>query len=76
VELLVHSQHEAFERYDRMLAKHDASQARNDASQASNDEAMGKTQHMLAQVVESIDSLARIAHSHEHRISGLEEGRA
>jgi len=31
---------------------------------------------MLTQVVESIDSLARIAHVHEQRITGLEGGPA
>ena len=68
VELLVHSQHEAFARYDAMMAKHEAAWERND-------DAMAKTQTMLAQVVGSIDSLARIAHAHERRISDLEDGR-
>jgi flagellar biosynthesis/type III secretory pathway chaperone len=35
-----------------------------------------KNEVLMAQVIESIDSLARIAHAHEQRISGLEEGRA
>jgi len=82
VELLVHSQHEAFARYDAMMAKHeavwernDAAWERNDAAWERNDDAMAKTQTMLAQVVGSIDSLARIAHAHERRISDLEDGR-
>ena len=82
VELLVHSQHEAFARYDAMMAKHEAAWERNDvawerndAAWERNDDAMAKTQTMLAQVVGSIDSLARIAHAHERRISDLEDGR-
>jgi|SRR5690242_853456 len=82
VELLVHSQHEAFARYDAMMAKHeavwernDAAWERNDGAWERNDDAMAKTQTMLAQVVGSIDSLARIAHAHERRISDLEDGR-
>ena len=34
-----------------------------------------KNQVWVARVMESIDGLARIAHSHEHRISDLEQGR-
>ena len=37
---------------------------------------MAKTQTMLAEVVESIGSLARVAILHERRISNLEEDRA
>lgn len=33
-----------------------------------------KNEEMLTHVVESIDSLARIAHLHEHRLSDLEGG--
>ncbi len=39
-------------------------------------QAQKKNERMLAQVVESIDSLARIAHAHEQRITGLEGGPA
>ena len=35
-----------------------------------------KNQIVMAHVMESIDGLARIAHTHEHRISDLERGRA
>jgi hypothetical protein len=31
-----------------------------------------KNEEMLAHVIESIDSLARIAHAHEQRLSNLE----
>ena len=34
-----------------------------------------KNEILMAQVLESIDSLARIAHAHERRISDLEDGR-
>jgi hypothetical protein len=37
-----------------------------------NEEAMAKNQTLIAQIMESITSLARIAQAHEHRISGLE----
>jgi hypothetical protein len=35
-----------------------------------------KNEILMAQVLESIDSLARIAHVHERRISDLERGRS
>jgi hypothetical protein len=61
VELLVHSQREAFERYDAAFEKNEA--------------AMAKNQVLLGHVLESIDSLARIAQAHERRITGLEDRR-
>jgi hypothetical protein len=76
IELMAHDQREAFARYDATLAKHADVLAEHDAVWAKIDDGMAKTQNMLAQVVESIDSLARIAHLHERRISNLEEGRA
>jgi hypothetical protein len=33
------------------------------------------TERHEAQVIESVDSLARIAHAHENRITHLEDGR-
>ena len=36
-------------------------------------ESQVKTEKMLAEVVESINSLARIAHAHENRITHLED---
>ena len=59
VELLLHTQREAFEKHDAAFQKYDA--------------AFAKNQILLSQVVESIDSLARIAHAHEQRITGLED---
>ena len=32
-----------------------------------------KNEILLAHVIESVDSLARIAHAHEQRITGLED---
>ena len=34
-----------------------------------------KNEVLLGHVLESVDSLARIAHAHEQRITGLEGGR-
>jgi flagellar biosynthesis/type III secretory pathway chaperone len=34
-----------------------------------------KNEALLAHVMESVDSLARIAHAHENRITRLEDGR-
>ena len=59
-----------------VMAKHDATLAKHADFLAEHDAVMAKTQNMLAEVVESIDSLARVAHLHERRISNLEEGRA
>jgi len=41
--------------------------------QVKSEERIAKIETMLAHVVESIDSLARIALAHEHRITGLED---
>jgi hypothetical protein len=40
-----------------------------------NEEAHRKNEVLLGHVIESIDSLARIAHAHEQRISGIEDRR-
>lgn len=40
-----------------------------------NEEAQQANQVLIRQVVERIDSLARIAQAHEHRISDLEDRR-
>ena len=41
--------------------------------QAKNEQAQAKNEQMLAQVIESINQLARIAHAHEQRSSDLED---
>jgi hypothetical protein len=66
VELLLHTQREAFAKHDAFFEKHEVAFERYDA-------AFGKNQVLLSQVVESIHSLARIAHAHEQRITGLED---
>jgi hypothetical protein len=83
IELMIHDHREAFAKYDATLAKHADVLAKHadflaehDCVWVRLDEGMAKTQNMLAEVVESIDSLARIAHLHERRISNLEDGRA
>jgi len=82
VELLLHTQREAFEKYDVLFQKydvlfekHDAAFQKYDVAFEKNEAAMAKNQVLLSQVVESIDSLARIAHAHEQRITGLEDRR-
>ena len=62
VELMIHLHQEDHLKHEAALTKHD--------------EALAKNQVLMAQVLESIDSLARIAHAHERRISNLEDGRA
>ena len=52
VELLLHTQREAFAKHDAFFAKHEVAFEKYDA-------AFAKNQVLLSQVVESIDSLAR-----------------
>jgi uncharacterized Rossmann fold enzyme len=40
-----------------------------------NEALLEKSQTLIVQVIESVDSLARIAHAHENRIPRLEDGR-
>jgi phage shock protein A len=66
VELMMHQQrewHEDLQEWQRAMRDW----------QANADERQRKNEVLLAQVLESIDTLARIAHLHERRISGLEE---
>jgi hypothetical protein len=62
VELLVHEQREWWEKNQRVHER--------------NEQMQEKNQILIAQVLESIDSLARIAHAHEQRLSDLEGGRS
>jgi hypothetical protein len=74
------------ERLDRLTERHEAltqsvellliAQRHTDEAQARNEDAHAKTQILLANVVESIGRLERIAFAHEDRISKLEGGRA
>jgi hypothetical protein len=61
VELMLHQQREWREEIHDWQTKADERQRKNEV--------------LLAQVLESIDTLARIAHLHERRISDLEERR-
>jgi hypothetical protein len=73
------------ERLDRLTERHEAltqtveiiagMQRENEEAHRKNEEAQRKNQVLLAQVMESIDSLARIAHAHENRITHLEDGK-
>jgi hypothetical protein len=71
------------ERLDRLTERHEAltqsvellvHQQRD--WQATVEKWQEKNQLLLAGVLESVDSLARIAHLHERRISDLEGGRS
>jgi uncharacterized protein YoxC len=62
VEILVHSQKDFLDRQEAI----------NEKQEAINE----KNQVVMAEIMDSINSLARIAHSHERRISNIEEGRA
>jgi hypothetical protein len=67
VELMIHMQQETW-------AKNDAAWAKNDAAWAKNEVRWATTNDLITQVVQAVDGLARIANSHEQRISDLEEG--
>lgn len=63
-----------------MQLKNEEAHQRNEEAHQRNEEAhlrnqalLEKNQVLIAQVLESIDSLARIAHAHEQRISHLED---
>jgi hypothetical protein len=62
VELLVHSQQEAFAKYDAMLTRHD--------------EVLVKHEALLGRVIALAENLTHLAQSHERRISDIEGGRA
>ena len=73
------------ERLDRLTERHEAltqtveiiagMQQKNEEAHSANEEAQRKNQVLLAQVMEGIAGLARIAHAHENRISNLEDGK-
>ena len=67
---------------DKLTARHEAltqsmellfnAQDRHDKQFDRLEQMQVKNETLMAQVMESISSLARIAHAHESRISGLE----
>jgi len=63
---------EAHRRNEEAQMRNVEAQMRNVEAQRRNDEAQAKNQTLMAQVMESVSSLARIAYAHEHRISELE----
>ena len=65
VELMAHMHQADYKR-------HEEAHKRNEEAHKRNEEAMAKNQTLIAQIMESITSLARIAQAHENRISGLE----
>ncbi len=71
------------ERIENLTARHEAmsqtvellalAQTRNEELHAKNEVMQAKNEKLITQVIESIDSLARIAHAHERRISDIED---
>ncbi len=71
VEILVHMHRET----EEALRQNEEAHRQNEEAHRKNEEAHAKNQVLITQVLESINSLARIAHAHEQRISDLEDGR-
>ena len=66
------------QRLERLTERHEALTQTVEiiaGMQKKNEEAHQKNEVLLAHVMESIESLARIAHAHEHRITRLEDDR-
>ncbi len=66
------------QRLDRLTERHEALTQTVEiiaGMQKKNEEAHQKNEVLLAHVMESIESLARIAHAHEQRITRLEDDR-
>jgi len=73
------------ERLERLTARHEALtqtvelighlQQNNEEAHRKNEILLEKNQILIAEIMESVNSLARIAHAHERRISDLEDGR-
>ena len=71
------------ERLDQISQKHQAlaetvqiiasMQLENEKAHRKNEVLLEKNQVLIAEIMESVNSLARIAHAHEHRITDLED---
>jgi hypothetical protein len=64
------------QRLDKLAERHEALTQTVELiarMQQKNEEAHNKNEVLIAQVMESVNSLARIAHAHENRITGLED---
>lgn len=72
------------ERLDRLTERHEAltqsvemllvAQRENEQQQRENEQQQRKNQKLLADIIGGIHDLARIARTHEDRITGLETG--
>ena len=62
------------ERLDKLTERHEALTQTVELLAHIQREDHEKNQVLMAHMMESIDSLARIAHAHERRISDLERG--
>jgi hypothetical protein len=70
------------QRLDRLTERHEAlaqsmelvihMQQKNEEAHQKNEALLEKSQVLIIQVIESVDSLARIAHAHERRLTNLE----
>ena len=49
-------------------------QRKNEEANQRNEALLEKSQTLIVPVIESVDSLARIAHAHENRITHFEHG--
>ena len=74
VELLVHHQLDWQQKGLEWQAQAEERQARADERQAQADERQRKNEVLMAEVLESVHTLARIAQTHERRLSDLEGG--
>jgi len=72
VELMAHMHKSDYDRNEEAHRRNEEAQMRNVEAQRRNDEAQAKNQTLMAQVMESVSSLARIAYAHEQRITELE----
>ena len=72
VELMAHMHKSDYDRNEEAHRRNEEAQMRNVEAQMRNDEAQAKNQTLMAQVMESVSSLARIAYAHEQRITELE----
>ena len=58
-----------------MQQKNEEAHQKNEEALQRNEALLEKSQILIVHVIESVDSLARIAHAHENRSTGLEDVR-
>ena len=73
------------QRLDKLTERHEAlgqtlelvvhMQQKSEEALQRNEALLEKSQILIVHAIESFDSLARIAHAHENRVTGLEYGR-